>query len=441
MENRKGYIMATNTKGRNSRGKSAEHRDTRARRDSGKTRESREVRDSRERRASRDTRESRESHARRERREREAVYEEPRMSRREMKKKKQAKRKKKMIAILAAEAVLIVVLGVFVWGLGKLDKFQNLGVDADDINMNEDIDEATAELLKGYTNIALFGIDTRKIGDLGAGNRSDTMIIASINNETKEVRLMSVYRDTYMNRADDTYGKCNAAYKSGGPKQAMEMLNTCLDLNIQYYVSVDFVALIKTIDLLGGLEIDVQESEWQYVNSYMYETTEISEDYLDHYSPFLEGPGLQTLDGLQATSYCRIRATAGDDFRRTERQREVIGKIVDKAKTAGIGTIDDIIDEVFPLVATNIPKSTMIGMAASMMNYELGESSGFPSIRETGKVNKQSVVIPADLEANVKELHRFLFDEEDYFPSPTVIKISDKITADTGVTAKAADGQ
>ena len=433
--------MATNTKGRNSRGKSAEHRDTRVRRDSGKTRESREARDSRERRASRDTRESRESHARRERREREAVYEEPRMSRREMKRKKQAKRKKKMIAILAAEAVLIVVLGVFVWGLGKLDKFQNLGVDADDINMNEDIDAATAELLKGYTNVALFGIDTRKIGDLGAGNRSDTMIIASINNETKEVRLMSVYRDTYMNRADDTYGKCNAAYKSGGPKQAMEMLNTCLDLNIQYYVSVDFVALIKTIDLLGGLEIDVQESEWQYVNSYMYETTEISEDYLDHYSPFLEGPGLQTLDGLQATSYCRIRATAGDDFRRTERQREVIGKIVDKAKTAGIGTINDIIDEVFPLVATNIPKTTMIGMAASMMNYELGESSGFPSIRETGKVNKQSVVIPADLEANVKELHRFLFDEEDYFPSPTVIKISDKITADTGVTAKAADGQ
>lgn len=415
--------MATNTKGRNSRGKSAEHRDTRARRDSGKTRESRETR------------------SRREHRERDAVYEEPRMSRREMKKKKQAKRKKKMIMILAAEAMLILVLGVFVWGLGKLDKFQNLGVDADEINMNEDIDAATAELLKGYTNIALFGIDTRKIGDLGAGNRSDTMIIASINNETKEVRMMSVYRDTYMNRADDTYGKCNAAYKSGGPKQAMEMLNTCLDLNIQYYVSVDFVALIKTIDLLGGLEIDVQESEWQYVNSYMYETTEISEDYLDHYSPFLEGPGLQTLDGLQATSYCRIRATAGDDFRRTERQREVIGKIVEKAKTAGIGTINDIIDEVFPLVATNIPKTTMIGMAASMMNYELGESSGFPSIRETGKVNKQSVVIPADLEANVKELHRFLFDEEDYYPSPTVIKISDKITADTGVGAKAADGQ
>ena len=107
-------------------------------------------------------------------------------------------------------------------GLGKLDKLQSENIG--DVVVNEDMDEDTAKLLKGYTNVALFGIDTRKIGELGAGNRSDTMIIASINNETKEVKLMSVYRDTYLNRADDTYGKCNAAYKSGGPKQAMEML-------------------------------------------------------------------------------------------------------------------------------------------------------------------------------------------------------------------------
>lgn len=203
---------------------------------------------------------------------------------------KRQKRKKRMIGILVLEVFLILILGVGVWGLGKLDKLQSENIG--DVVVNEDMDEDTAKLLKGYTNVALFGIDTRKIGELGAGNRSDTMIIASINNETKEVKLMSVYRDTYLNRADDTYGKCNAAYKNGGPKQAMEMLNTNLDLNIQYYVSIDFVALIKTIDALGGIDIDVQDDEWEYVNAYMYETTEISEDYLDHYSPFLEGPGL-----------------------------------------------------------------------------------------------------------------------------------------------------
>ena len=250
---------------------------------------------------------------------------------------------------------------------------------------------------------------------------------------------MSVYRDTYLNRADDTYGKCNAAYKNGGPKQAMEMLNTNLDLNIQYYVSIDFVALIKTIDALGGIDIDVQDDEWEYVNAYMYETTEISEDYLDHYSPFLEGPGLQTLDGLQATAYCRIRYTAGSDFKRTERQRMVISKIVEKAKSAGLGTINKIVDEVFPLVSTNIPKTTMIGMAANMMSYELGESGGFPTYIENKKINKQDMVVPADLELNVMELHKFLFGEEDYYPSPTVLKINEKIISDTGVTAKSTE--
>ena len=302
----------------------------------------------------------------------------PEEKRRMAKRHKKTKRKKRMIGILVLEVFLILILGVGVWGLGKLDKLQSENIG--DVVVNEDMDEDTAKLLKGYTNVALFGIDTRKIGELGAGNRSDTMIIASINNETKEVKLMSVYRDTYLNRADDTYGKCNAAYKSGGPKQAMEMLNTNLDLNIQYYVSIDFVALIKTIDALGGIDIDVQDDEWEYVNAYMYETTEISEDYLDHYSPFLEGPGLQTLDGLQATAYCRIRYTAGSDFKRTERQRMVISKIVEKAKSAGLGTINKIVDEVFPLVSTNIPKTTMIGMAANMMSYELGESGGFPDL-------------------------------------------------------------
>jgi len=357
--------------------------------------------------------------------------EESKHSKRMTKKQRRAKSRKKMIGILAAELVLILILGIGVWGLRKLDKIQDLGVDADDIEMN-DLNDATEEVLKGYTNIALFGIDTRKIGELGAGNRSDTIIIASINNETKEVKLVSVYRDTYLNRADDTYGKCNAAYNAGGPKQAMAMLNTNLDLDIKYYVSVDFIALIKTIDLLGGVDIDIQDGEWEWVNNYMYETTAITEDYLDHYSPFLEGPGLQTLDGLQATSYCRIRAI-GNDYQRTERQRTVIAQIAEKAKKASLGTINSIIDEVFPLIATNIPKTEMLSMAASMMSYEMGETSGFPTMIENVKINKAAIVAPADLEANVKELHKFLFDEDDYYPSPTVIKFSEKITADTGV--------
>lgn len=346
------------------------------------------------------------------------------------KKQKRIRRRRKLIGILAAELLLLLLLGVGVWGLRKLDKFQDLGVDADKVEMN-DMDDATEEVLKGYTNIALFGIDTRTMGDLGAGNRSDTIIIASINNETKEVRLASIFRDTYLNRADDTYGKCNAAYKAGGPNQAMAMLNTNLDLNIKYFVSVDFLALIKTIDLLGGVDIDVQDNEWEWINNYMYETTAVTGEF----GVFVEGPGLQTLSGLQATSYCRIRAV-GDDYGRTARQRTVIAEIARKAKSASLGTINQIIDEVFPLIATNIPKAEMIKMAASMMSYEIGETGGFPTLRENVKINKADIVAPADLEANVRELHKFLFNEEDYYPSPTVLQFNDEISSQTGVYAK-----
>lgn len=345
--------------------------------------------------------------------------------------------------MLAVEFVLILVLGVCVFGLSKIGKLQNLGVDPDEVGQNEDMDANTAELLKGYTNIALFGLGSRTPGSLGEGELSDTIIIASINNETKEVRLMSVYRDTYLNRADDTYGKCNAAYSKGGPKQAMEMLNTNLDLNIKYYVSIDFTALIKTVDLLGGVEIDVKEEEIDAINGYMYETTEIAEkaedDSINPYNDFITEPGLQTLYGVQATAYCRIRKVGNNDFERTERQRRVIEQIVEKAKSAGLGTINSIIDEVFPLIATNIPQTTLIGMAASMMSYELGESSGFPSYRSDARMDGQQVVVPADLVANVTELHKFLFDEDDYYPSPTVLEINDKIIADTGVTAQETD--
>ena len=256
--------------------------------------------------------------------------------------------------------------------------------------------------------------------------------------------MVSVYRDTYLNRADDTYGKCNAAYSKGGPKQAMEMLNTNLDLNIKYYVSIDFTALIKTVDLLGGVEIDVEAGRGGGDQRlHVRDDGDRGEGGrlipVNPYNSFIEEPGLQTLYGVQATAYCRIRKVGNNDFERTERQRRVIEQIVDKARTAGLGKINDMIDEVFPLVATNIPKTTLIGMAASMMSYELGETSGFPNLRADARMDGQQVVVPADLVANVKELHRFLFDESDYYPSPTVLEINEKIIADTGVVAQETD--
>ena len=353
-------------------------------------------------------------------------------------KRSRAKKKKtRLLLVLAAEVVLLAVLAVGLWGLGKLDKMQKVEL-SEEVQMNEGITEETKETMKGYTNIALFGIDTRTMGDgksdLGPGNRSDTIIIASINNETGVVKMVSVYRDTYLNLANDKYNKCNGAYSAGGAEQAVQMLMMNLDIDIEYYVSGDFLALIQVVDLLGGIEVDVDDEEWGYVNDYILETAYVS----GVNTSLLEGPGLQTLDGVQATSFCRIRQTASSDYGRTERQREVLTLIANKAKKAGLSTLVNIVDEVFPRVMSNFTSAELISKAADALSYEIGDTMGFPVNKTTANLGKSygDCVIPVSLEDNVKILHQFLFEENDYYPSPTVIKISDKISADTGVYAE-----
>lgn len=348
-------------------------------------------------------------------------------------------KRKRLFLVLAAEAVLLIVLAVGLWGLGKLDKMQKVEL-SEEVQMNEDISEEAKETMKGYTNIALFGIDTRTMSDgksdLGPGNRSDTIIIASINNETGVVKMVSVYRDTYLNLANDKYNKCNGAYSAGGPEQAVQMLMMNLDLDIEYYVSVDFLALIQVVDLLGGIEVDVDDQEWKYVNDYILETAYVS----GVNTTLLDGPGLLTLDGVQATSFCRIRQTASSDYGRTERQREVLTLIANKAKKAGLSTLINIVDEVFPRVMSNFTSADLISRAADALGYQIGETIGFPMNRTAANLGKGygDCVIPVSLEDNVKQLHQFLFEEDDYYPSPTVIKISDKIAADTGIYPEAA---
>jgi len=180
-------------------------------------------------------------------------------SRKKGSRKKKANQKKKRMIIFGVEIFALLALLVGFYVVRQLDKIQKPQVDQKQIEVNEDIQEETVQTMSGYTNIALFGLDTRKAGQLGKGNRSDTMIIASINNDTKEVKLVSVYRDTYLDLTNGKFNKANAAYSAGGPKQAINMLNKNLDMDIQYYVSVDFAALTETVDLLGGIYIDVDK--------------------------------------------------------------------------------------------------------------------------------------------------------------------------------------
>lgn len=290
--------------------------------------------------------------------------------------KKRKARKTRRIVMFTVEMVALVVLAVVLWAVLKQTSIQKINVNEEDIVINDTVENNTA--MKGYRNIALFGIDARN-DNLDKGNRSDTIMIASINQDTGEVKLCSVYRDTYMNLGNDKYSKCNAAYAAGGPKQAIDMLNMNLDMNITNYISIGFEGLIETIDSLGGIQIDVKEDEIKHLNNYQASmfSTETKEKLTDNYVKVTQ-PGLQTLNGLQATAYCRIRYTAGDDFKRAERQRTVLLACFEKAKTASVSTLNSILDSVMPHVATNLNTAEMLEVLGELTKYKVVATDGFP---------------------------------------------------------------
>ena len=341
-----------------------------------------------------------------------------------MKKKRKKSRRKKRILFLLAEIVILAILLGVGYVILKYDKFQVTLFDEGEIEVN---DGATQE---GYTTVALFGGDSRE-GQLEEGTHADCIIVASIDNKTKEVKMTSVYRDTLTEQMNGELKKANNAYFTGGPKDAINMLNKNLDLDIQNYVTVDFKALADTVDLLGGIEIDIKEEEIQYMNEFLEETAQVAGKDTN----FIEAAGNQTLDGSQAVTYARIRSTAGGDYTRTERQRLVLEKIFEKVLHTKLGTINKIIDEVFPQVSTSFSLKDLLGLAAGASQYQLGEAKGFPFELTDGNVEGVgSSVIPLGFAENVQELHEFLYPKDEYTVSEKVSEIAGKIESLTGYT-------
>lgn len=351
---------------------------------------------------------------------------------RKMTKRQQQKRK---LILFGVEVVcLLFLLGIlYVWSVvGKIDFNPFAWGDA---GINADLADDTLLKMEGYTNIALFGLDNRESGDYDTGH-SDTIIIASINNETREVRLVSVYRDTYLRvDSDESYNKANNAYYKGGPEQAVQMLNSNLDLSITEYVCVDWSALVQAIDALGGVDIEVTAQEAELINAYIGEIDAM----MGTTSEAVHGEGVKTLTGAQATSYARIRKTAGDDFMRSSRQRIVLEAMLNKAKTANIPTLLEICNVVFDDISTSLELSEILGLAIHVQEYQIVSTTGFPFEMTTKQMSKiGDSVIPIVLENNVKQLHLYLFGTENYETSNTVEHISNTIIEKSGVTESAS---
>ena len=328
------------------------------------------------------------------------------------------------IIILILVIILLSIVGGTYWFINdKLSKIERIDINTEDL----DISTNAEQNLTGYRNIALFGIDSRD-NNLERGNRSDCIIIASINNDTKEVKLISVYRDTYVQIDGFGLDKITHAYSYGSAELAISTLNKNLDLNIKEFITVNFDAVAEAVDALGGIDINIEtQEEMKYLNSYIAETSKVT----GITSEKLTKTGKQTLDGVQAVAYSRIRYTEGGDYKRAERMRTVIQAMVEKLKTKSIGEINNFIDIVLPKVKTNIKTEEILSLIPDMLNYKITESIGWP-YETKGITLDRWYGVPVTLENNVTRLHQEAFGETDYQVSEEIKTISDQIITKTG---------
>lgn len=348
-----------------------------------------------------------------------------------------------LVLIFVVEIILLLVLIAVWYVMGKINMINYAPVNPEAIVINPDIDrEYIEEVKEGYTNILLLGTDVRDNGNKDAffkiqENHTDSIIIASINNKTKEVRLASVYRDTILQMTDVNnagnvkYDKATEAIFWYGIESAISMINVNFDLNIEDYIMVNWEALIQIIDAVGGIDLEINDVELKWINAYLDDTglnTGRTYEYLDH-------SGYVHLDGIQATSYCRIRYGGGNDYRRTERQRTVIALTLEKAKSMDITQLNSAINSIFGNVATSLDIKEILELAKSVKSYSLTETVGVPvSLTDqiqypAGLPQISDPVFPTTLEDSVIALHKFLFDTDNYKLSDTAQKISDEIAA------------
>lgn len=287
----------------------------------------------------------------------------------------------------------------------------------------EDYDLSLTDV-DGYYNILLLGVDSRDMDNI-KGTRSDAIMMVSINKDTNDVKILSVYRDTYLKLGDtSTYDKITHACAYGGPEMTMKSLNQAMDLNISNYVVVNFKAVADIVNEVGGIEVDVQDYEIEQLNKYTIET---AENIGQKKHKLVESPGMQTLEGVQAVSYGRIRKGVGDDFKRTERMRTVISLVMDKMKDMSIKDMKKVIKMMTPQVQTNLSKSNIIGLAVRLPQYNIVGNTGWPYNVTTGYIGGASYVFPSDLLDNVIKLHNDFFGQADYSPSSVVRNISSTI--------------
>ena len=355
--------------------------------------------------------------------------------------KKKKKKRGKFIALLVLEILLVLLIGagafIFFWSKSKVDNMQRpakeAGVtfEAEDVVINPDIPEEAVETQKGYTTFMIYGVDARNNRDMVRDANADTDIICCINNDTKEVKLVSILRDTFLETSTGKHTKLTDIYAGYGVQESIQTINKCFDLTITQYVTVNWTLVAKIVQYIDGIDIELSNSEARAINNYSEEISRISG--ISTTTVEANGAGTYHLDGVQTAAYCRIRSVGHHDITRAERQRKVIGITLNKIKGMGltdqIGLLDMVTEE--GNIATNFTYSELMGMLTSIGSYSISEQGLFPF---EGQYRDQNNLVTAyvycdTLTENVTMLHKMLYDLDEYQPSGTVNEVSDYITS------------
>lgn len=342
---------------------------------------------------------------------------------------KKKKKKSKLKIFFKILIILLVIVLILVIGAGcgvlyiykKLDKIDYKENELQKVEVNEGVENT------GFMNIVLFGVDSRdnKYEEHAGG---DTILIVSINNETKEVKLASVYRDSYLSADGKNYTKITDYFRQNGAEKTVGLLNKNLDLDISEYVTINFAVVVDVINAVGGIEMTITKADLKYINDYIEEIRDVT----GIHSNLLTKTGTYTLDGAQALAYARIRYI-GTDIDRTNRQRIVLSKAFEKIKTMNVLQLNSLVDKVLPKVQTTLSPNEVIKLATGVTKYNITDSIGFPYEWADYQPAKVYYLAPKNLEKNVTQLHKDLFGEEDYEVSAELKKISDNLIKKTGL--------
>ena len=340
-------------------------------------------------------------------------------------------KKKKTLKIIGIIFLVIIVialgaaLGGYIYLQNMLGKINHVDIDKDAIEINE---EAKGLKKSGYRTIALFGVDSRS-NKLENGTRSDGIILAVIDEKTKKIDLVSVYRDSYLQIPGRSIDKVTHAYAYGGAELSMSTLNTNLDLDITEFATVNFSVLSDIVDSIDGVKIKITSEEIKYINKYIGEVERVS----GKKSSSITTPGTHNLDGVQAVAYSRIRYTSGGDYKRAERMRTVLSAIISKSKGLGISKLNRLANKLLPEIYTNIDSNEIISMIPQIATYSVSNSMGWPYEVKGATIKKVWYGVPVTLESNVKELHEKVYSKQtDYEVSSKVKEISNQIIKRSG---------